>query len=61
MKVYQITRKTKTSVRFKPYGSTNKAASITMSREGFDRLFFVRPDGTAVSRKPLCEIFLTNP
>jgi hypothetical protein len=50
MQVYEITRKTKASVRIKPYGSTNRAAVRNFTREDFDRLFIDRKDGTCVNR-----------
>lgn len=56
--VYEITRKTRVSVRIKPYGSTNRAAVLNFTREDFERLFIEREDKTCIRREPdtLCEI-----
>lgn len=49
-RLFEITRKTKRSVRFKPYGATNRAASLTLSREDFDRLYQITEPGICVRR-----------
>lgn len=50
IKSFEITRKTMASVRIKPYGATNRAASRTYSREFFDQNFVITEPGVCEAR-----------